>query len=92
MATVGREIAQPVPTAFIATVAVLILLILIVQVDALQGCFTTTGLTVGQWFVCAAVGTSILIVGELVKGIIRTRDRRRHQPAEQRSAAQTPAA
>jgi Ca2+-transporting ATPase len=78
-------------TAFVATIAVLLLLILIVEVDALQGFFTTTDLTVGQWFTCATVGTSILIVGELVKGIIRARDRRSPLPAEQGKPAHTPA-
>jgi Ca2+-transporting ATPase len=37
---------------------------------------TTTDLTSGQWLVCAAVGSSILWVGEVVKIVLRARDRR----------------
>lgn len=78
-------------TAFIATISVIALLTLIVETDALHGFFTTTDLALGQWLACAAVGTSILMVGELVKAIIRTRDRRRPLPAEQGNPAQTTA-
>lgn len=39
--------------------------------------FTTTDLTSGQWLACAAVGSTALWVGELVKIVLRGRDRRR---------------
>jgi Ca2+-transporting ATPase len=64
-------------TAFIATAAVVALLMAIVEMDALHGLFTTTDLTSGQWLVCAAVGSAILWTGELVKSILRARSRRR---------------
>jgi Ca2+-transporting ATPase len=44
--------------------------------DVLHGLFTTTDLTSGQWLACAAVGTTILILGELIKGVLRGQARR----------------
>ncbi len=63
-------------TAFVAAAAVIVLLALIVEMDALHEIFATTDLTSGQWLVCAAVGSSILVVGELVKALIRVGMRR----------------
>jgi P-type Ca2+ transporter type 2C len=64
-------------SAFLAIAVVVILLILVVQLEVLRGLFTTTELTSGQWLACAAVGSTILVVGELVKGITRARHRTR---------------
>ena len=58
----------------------ILLLVLVVEVEALRGFFTTTGLTPGQWLVCAAVGSTILWVGELVKGVLRSRSHRGRRP------------
>ena len=63
-------------TAFVATAAVVALLVLIVQADVLHGFFTTTDLTSGQWLACAAIGSAILWVGELVKIVLRARARK----------------
>ena len=62
-------------SAFVATAAVIVLLILVVELDALHGFFTTTDLTSGQWLACAAVGSAILWTGELVKVVLRARTR-----------------
>jgi len=63
-------------TAFIATAAVIVLLVTVVELGALQQFFTTTDLTSRQWLICAAVGSAILWAGELVKVLIRARVRR----------------
>jgi Ca2+-transporting ATPase len=63
-------------TAFIATAAVIVLLVTVVELGALQQFFTTTDLTSRQWLICAAVGSTILWAGELVKVLIRARVRR----------------
>jgi Ca2+-transporting ATPase len=63
-------------SAFVATAAVVVLLVLVVEMDALHGLFATTDLTSGQWLACVAVGSTILFAGELVKGVLRSRDRR----------------
>lgn len=65
------------PSMFVAGAAVIVLLVLIVEMDALHGFFTTTNLTSSQWLVCAAVGSTILWAGELVKTVLRSRTRRR---------------
>jgi Ca2+-transporting ATPase len=62
-------------SAFAATGAVVLLLVLLVEMDALHGLFTTTDLTSGQWLACAAVASTILIAGELVKAVLRARAR-----------------
>jgi Ca2+-transporting ATPase len=62
-------------SAFVATAAVVVLLALVVQMNLLQGLFNTTDLTGGQWLVCAGVGATILVTGELVKAVLRHRER-----------------
>ena len=59
-------------SAFVAVGAVIVLLALLVEMDALHGFMTTTDLTSGQWLVCVAIGSAILWVGELVKIGLRT--------------------
>ena len=63
-------------SAFVATGAVVVLLVLLVEMDVLHGLFNTTDLTSGQWLACAAVGSTILFVGELLKAVLRARRRR----------------
>jgi Ca2+-transporting ATPase len=62
-------------SAFAATGAVVLLLVLLVEMDALHDLFTTTDLTSGQWLTCAAVASTILIAGETVKAVLRARAR-----------------
>jgi P-type Ca2+ transporter type 2C len=65
------------PSAFVATAVVIVLLALVVEMDVLHGFFTTTDLTSDQWLACAAIGSTILWIGELVKIVLRARARRR---------------
>ncbi|WP_127509105.1 cation-translocating P-type ATPase [Actinoplanes solisilvae] len=62
-------------SAFVATGIVVALLALIVQTDVAHGLFATTDLTPGQWLTCTAVGSTILITGELLKAVLRARRR-----------------
>ncbi|MEU3792433.1 cation-translocating P-type ATPase [Streptomyces fructofermentans] len=71
----SRETLQN-TSAFVATGAVIALLVVIVETDALHDFFTTTDLTPAQWLVCAAVGSAILWVGEVVKAVLRARAHR----------------
>ena len=64
------------PSMFVAGAAVIVLLVLIVEMDALHNFFPTPALPPSQWLVCAAVGSPILWVGELVKAVLRSRPRR----------------
>jgi magnesium-transporting ATPase (P-type) len=50
-------------TAFIATAAVIVLLVAVVERGALHQVFTTTDLASGQWLICAAVGSTIPVGG-----------------------------
>ncbi|MEV0623867.1 HAD-IC family P-type ATPase [Nonomuraea sp. NPDC050404] len=61
----------------LAVGAVLALLVLIVELDALHGFFTTTDLSFAQWLTCLGVGSVVLWIGEFVKALLRARDRRR---------------
>ena len=63
-------------SAFVAIAAVVVMLVLVVELEALHTFFTTTDLTSGQWLACAAVSSTILWVFELVKLVLRTRARR----------------
>jgi Ca2+-transporting ATPase len=66
-------------SAFVATAAVIVLLVLIVEMDVAHGFMTTTDLTSGQWLACVAIGSAVLWAGELVKVVLRARDRRRQR-------------
>jgi Ca2+-transporting ATPase len=70
----SREILEN-RSAFVATAAVIVLLVLMVEMDIAHGFFTTTDLTSGQWLACVAIGSAALWVGELVKIVLRARDR-----------------
>jgi Ca2+-transporting ATPase len=59
--------------AFVAVGAVLLLQILVVNLPALQGFFTTTGLTWDEWLAAAAVGSAVLWAEELRKAVVRRR-------------------
>ena len=72
----SRETLQN-SSAFVAIAVVVVMLILVVEVGALNTFFTTTNLTSGQWLACVAVSSTILWVFELVKLVLRTRARRR---------------
>jgi P-type Ca2+ transporter type 2C len=61
--------------SFVTTVAVVLLLVLVVETDAVQGLFSTTDLTPGQWAASVAIGSTILWVGEVVKLVLRRRGR-----------------
>jgi Ca2+-transporting ATPase len=71
----SREILEN-RSAFAATGAVIVLLVLLVEMDIAHSFFTTTDLTSGQWLTCAAIGSAVLWVGELVKIVLRARARR----------------
>ena len=60
-------------SAFVATAAVIVLLVLIVEMDIAHGFMTTTDLTSGQWLACIAIGSAVLWAGELVKIVLRAR-------------------
>ena len=58
---------------WISLAAIVVLQVAVVQVPVLQGFFTTTSLTGGQWLVAAAVASSVLWVEEGRKAVSRLR-------------------
>jgi len=64
------------------------LLVATVEMPVLNRFFTTTDLSSGQWLACAAVGSTILWLGELLKVVLRARQRlRRDRPTPRRPTA-----
>jgi P-type Ca2+ transporter type 2C len=63
---------------FVATAAVVLLLVLVVEMDALHGVFTTIDLTSWQWLTAFAIGSTILWVSEVVKAVLRWRHQTGH--------------
>jgi Ca2+-transporting ATPase len=76
------------PSAFVATAVVVGLVVATVEMPVLNRFFTTTDLSSGQWLACAAVGSTILWLGELLKVVLRARQRlRRDRPTPRRRTA-----
>lgn len=67
-----------------AVAAVVALLVVLVQWDPAHALFATTDLTVAQWALCAAAGSTVLVVGELVKLAARRGAVTAAAPGEQR--------
>jgi Ca2+-transporting ATPase len=65
----------------------LLAIVLVTELDFLQGIFHTTGLTFAQWCVCAGIAASLVVVEEVVKVVIRQRSRTRAVPRPQAAAA-----
>ncbi|WP_028280812.1 cation-translocating P-type ATPase [Arthrobacter sp. H5] len=60
---------------WVALLAVVVLQVLVVNVDLLQGFFDTTALSSAQWGLALLVGSSVLWVEEIRKAIVRSRRR-----------------
>lgn len=69
------------PAIFVALAAVLLLLGAAVELEALHAFFTTVDLTFEQWLVCLLVGSAILWAGEILKAVLRRRQRRAEEAA-----------
>ncbi|MBP3036329.1 cation-translocating P-type ATPase [Arthrobacter sp. zg-ZUI100] len=61
---------------WVSLAAVVVLQILVVQLEVLQGLFDTTDLTDGQWFLAIAVGSTALWVSEIRKAVSRFQARK----------------
>ena len=54
----------------------LALQVAVIHVPLLNDAFDTTGLSLAQWGVCAALGATVLVTGEAYKAVLRARARR----------------
>jgi Ca2+-transporting ATPase len=48
-------------------------IVLITSLDFLERIFNTTGLTFAQWCICIGIATSLVVVEELIKLVLRLR-------------------
>ena len=71
---------------------VIALQVAVTHVGALQRLFDLTSISLTQWFVCAAVASSIVVVEELRKMLVRRGDRARRTALEPGVATQVEAA
>jgi P-type Ca2+ transporter type 2C len=53
----------------------LVLQIAVVHLPLLNDAFDTTGLSLAQWGVCAALGATVLVTGEAYKAVLRAHAR-----------------
>ncbi len=61
------------PSAFVATAAVVLLQVAVVNMDVLEGVFNTVELTGSQWLVAVAIASSVLWLEEARKFVFRRR-------------------
>ena len=61
---------------WVSLAAVVVLQVLVVQLSIFEGFFDTVPLTSAQWFLCLAVGSSVLVVSEIGKAVQRAARRR----------------
>ncbi|MCO4253433.1 cation-translocating P-type ATPase [Pseudarthrobacter raffinosi] len=65
---------------WVSLIAVIVLQIMVVNLEVLQGLFDTTAMSSAQWGLALLVGSSVLWAEEIRKTIIRRRNRRQSSP------------
>jgi len=75
--TVFSRAALPGPTQLRRYGLALLAIILVTTIGFLQRIFETTELRLSQWSICVGIAASLVVVEELIKLVIRRRDRRR---------------
>jgi Ca2+-transporting ATPase len=75
--TIFRRAALPGPTQLRRYGLALLAIILVTTIGFLQRIFETTELRLSQWSICIGIAASLVVVEELIKLVIRQRDRRR---------------
>jgi Ca2+-transporting ATPase len=75
--TIFSRAAIPGPTQLRRYGIALLAIILVTTIGFLQRIFETTELDLAQWGICIGIAASLVVVEELIKLVIRQRDRRR---------------
>jgi Ca2+-transporting ATPase len=75
--TVFDRAALPGPTQLRRYGIALLAIIAVTTIDFLQRIFGTTELSFAQWSICIGLAASLVVVEELIKVVLRRRDRRR---------------
>lgn len=77
---------------WVSLTAVIVLQILVVNLEVLQGFFDTTPMSPAQWALTLLVGSSVLWAEEIRKTIVRRRNRRPSAPAPTGRSGRAPKA
>jgi Ca2+-transporting ATPase len=75
--TIFSRAAIPGPTQLRRYAIALLGIIAVTTIGFLQRIFETTDLSFSQWSICVGMATTLVVVEELIKLVIRQRDRRR---------------
>ena len=78
--TIFSRAAIPGPTQLRRYGIALLAIIAVTTIGFLQRIFGTVELSFTQWSICIGIAASLLVVEELIKLVIRRRDRRRVTP------------
>src|SRR5512132_1519220 len=84
--TIFSRVALPGPTQLRRYGLALLAIILVTEIGFLQRIFSTVELTLAQWWRCAGIALSLVVVEEVIKFFIRRRDRK-GTPADTEAAA-----
>jgi Ca2+-transporting ATPase len=74
--TIFSRVALPGPTQLRRYAIALLAIIAVTTIGFLQRIFQTTELSFSQWSICIGIAASLVVVEELIKLVIRRRDRR----------------
>jgi Ca2+-transporting ATPase len=85
--TIFRRAAIPGTTQLRRYGIALLAIIAVTTIGFLQRIFDTVELSFSQWSICIGIAASLVVVEELIKLVIRQRDRRRVTAAPQLSAS-----
>jgi P-type Ca2+ transporter type 2C len=86
--TIFSRAAIPGPTQLRRYGIVVVAIVLVTTIGLLQRIFETTELRLSQWSICVGLAASLVVVEELIKLVLRRRDRRAAgSPAEEPALA-----
>jgi Ca2+-transporting ATPase len=79
--TIFSRAAIPGPTQLRRYGIVVVAIILVTTIGILQRIFETTELSFAQWSICVGIAASLVVVEELIKLVLRQRERRHVEAA-----------
>jgi Ca2+-transporting ATPase len=86
--TIFNRAALPGPTQLRRYGIALLAIIVVTTIGFLQRIFGTVELSFSQWSICIGIAASLVLVEELIKLVLRQRDRRRAAPATRLSVSE----
>jgi P-type Ca2+ transporter type 2C len=86
--TIFNRAALPGPTQLRRYGIALLAIIVVTTIGFLQRIFGTVELSFSQWSICIGIAASLVLVEELIKLVLRQRDRRRAAPVTRLSVSE----